>query len=177
MVAGSVVFILVAAVIVLIRSYKRCPKNKIMVVFRLVGSPETTIIQEGGTFVIPFLKAREYISLDPMTIELDMDMFIKDMDTKAKPRAVFTVRVSTKPDIIGNAAERLLGLPIVEITLKVKDIITGQVRTQIGGKTAAYFNSDRLQLVEDILACANHELAKVGIEIIEADIPQLIAQE
>lgn len=168
---GIAAIILVVAVIVLVRSYKQCPKNMIMVIS---GGGETTIIQKGGAFVNPIFKKHEFISLEPMTIKLDMDKFVNDIDSKATPRAVFTARVSTKPDMINNAVERFLGSPIVKITSTLEDVLSGQMRLQIAEKTAAY---DRFQLAEDILASANLELAKAGIEIIEADIPQLIAQE
>ena len=76
-----------------------------------------------------------------------------------------------------NAAEHLLGLPERDICSMVEDIIFGQVRLQIAGKTAAYINSNRLELIDDILACTNRELAKTGIEILKADIPRLIPAE
>ena len=174
---GILAVAIVVAIIVLIVQYKRCPKNKIMVIYGLTEGSRPIIIQGRGAFVKPIVQAHEYISLDPMTIELDLDLFVKDLDAKATPQAVFTFAVCTRPEVIDNAAERLLGLPERDISSKAQDIIFGQVRLQIAGKTAAYINSNRLELIDDILACTNRELAKIGIEILKADIPRLIPAE
>ncbi len=168
---------IVGAIIVVIVQYKRCPKNKLMVIYGQTPGGRPIIIQGGGAFVKPIVQGHEYIPLDPMTIELDLDLFVKDLDAKATPRAVFTFAVSTRPDVIMNAAEHLLGLPERDICLQAEEIIFGQVRLQIAGKTATYINSNRLELIDDILACTDRELAKIGIKILKADIPRLIPAE
>jgi flotillin len=177
MYGGAFVVAIVVAVIALIRQYKRCPKNKIMVIYGLTGSSPPIIIQGGGAFVKPVFQAHEYISLEPMTLELDMNQVVRDLDAKATQPAVFTIAVCTKPDVVINAVERLIGLPERDICSKVEDIAYGQLRMQLADKTAAYINSNRLELMNDISACANKELAKIGIKVTNIVIPRMIPGE
>ncbi len=55
----------------------------------------------------------------------------------------FTVGISTEPGVMQNAAERLLGLKLIEIQELAKDIIFGQLRLIIATMDIEEINSDR----------------------------------
>ena len=79
-------FILIGVIVVLILStfmfivsrYRRCPSDKIMVIYGKVGSSKdgTAIsarcIHGGAAFIWPVFQAYEYMDLTPMSISVDL---------------------------------------------------------------------------------------------------------
>ena len=57
----------------LVKRYRRCPSNKILVIYGRVGKDKSAIcIHGGGTFVWPLIQDSQFLSLEPMTIEINL---------------------------------------------------------------------------------------------------------
>ncbi len=55
------------------KQYKRCPSNKILVIYGRIGADRAAkCIHGGGTFVIPLIQDYSFLSLDPITIEIEL---------------------------------------------------------------------------------------------------------
>ena len=57
--------------IFMVKRYRRCPSNRVLVVYGKVGGSKTArCIHGGGVMVWPVIQDYVYMSLEPMTIEI-----------------------------------------------------------------------------------------------------------
>lgn len=154
--------------------YKRCPSNKILVVYGKVGGNRSAkCYHGGGAFIWPVIQDYAYLDLTPIPIEIELHGALSKQNIRINTPSTFTVGISTRPDIMLNAAERLLGLTEEEIRTQAIDIILGQMRLVIATLTIEEINQDRerfLQLVNEHVAT---ELHKIGLELINVNIKDI----
>lgn len=163
--------ILLFAAIFVSKQYKRCPSNKILVIFGKVGTGKSAnCIHGGGAFVIPLLQDFTYLSLEPITIEIDLRSALSKKNIRVNVPSTFTVGISTKTNIMTNAAERLLGLSIGEISNQAQDIILGQMRLVIATLAIEEINQDREKFLDLVNTNVNVELNKIGLDVINVNI-------
>ena len=171
-VAGAL--ILVAVFVFIANQYKRCPSNKIIVVYGKTGGERTAkCVHGGGTFIIPLIQDYGVLSLEPMTTDIDLKGALSKGNIRVAVPSTFTFGVSTEPTIMINAAERLLGLSRAEVITQASDIILGQLRLAIATLSIEEINQDREKFLEQINANVNTELKKIGLEIINVNIKDI----
>ncbi len=165
------VIIILFAAIFLSKQYKRCPSNKILVVFgKVSGEKAARCIHGGGAFIVPLLQDYTYLSLEPITIEIDLKGALSKKNIRVNVPSTFTVGISTKPNIMTNAAERLLGLSIADISGQAQDIILGQMRLVIATLAIEEINQDREKFLDLVNTNVNLELNKIGLDVINVNI-------
>ena len=173
--------LLVAAALILIavfsfiaNQYKRCPSNKIIVVYGKTGGERTAkCVHGGGTFIIPLIQDYGVLSLEPMTTDIDLKGALSKGNIRVAVPSTFTFGISTEPSIMINAAERLLGLSRADVIAQASDIILGQLRLAIATLSIEEINQDREKFLEQINANVNTELKKIGLEIINVNIKDI----
>ena len=154
--------------------YKRCPSNKIIVVYGKTGGERTAkCVHGGGTFIIPLIQDYGVLSLEPMTTDIDLRGALSKGNIRVAVPSTFTFGISTEPTIMINAAERLLGLSRAEVITQASDIILGQLRLAIATLSIEEINQDREKFLEQINANVNTELKKIGLEIINVNIKDI----
>jgi flotillin len=165
------VLVVLSALIFVAKRYKRCPSNKILVVFGNVGGSKTAkCVHGGGTFVIPLIQGYDYLLLEPMTTEIDLKGALSKKNIRVNVPATFTFGISIAPELMQNAAERLLDLEREEIIAHANDIILGQLRLVIATLSIEEINQDREKFLEQINANVDIELNKIGLEVINVNI-------
>ena len=173
-VGGIFVLCLIAVVLFIANQYKRCPSNKIIVVYGKTGGSSTArCIHGGGTFVIPLIQDYGVLSLEPMTTDIDLKGALSKGNIRVAVPATFTFGISTRNNIMINAAERLLGLSKHDIITQASDIILGQLRLAIATLSIEEINQDREKFLEQINSNVNPELNKIGLEIINVNIKDI----
>ena len=171
---GVPALILIAALIFVANQYKRCPSNKVIVVYGKTGGTSTAkCVHGGGTFIIPLIQDYGVLSLEPMTTDIDLKGALSKGNIRVAVPSTFTFGISTKDSIMINAAERLLGLSKSDIIVQASDIILGQLRLAIATLTIEEINQDREKFLEQINANVNTELNKIGLEIINVNIKDI----
>ena len=172
LVTGALILIAVFAFIA--NQYKRCPSNKIIVVYGKTGGERTAkCVHGGGTFIIPLIQDYGVLSLEPMTTDIDLKGALSKGNIRVAVPSTFTFGISTDPTIMINAAERLLGLSRTEVITQASDIILGQLRLAIATLSIEEINQDREKFLEQINANVNTELKKIGLEIINVNIKDI----
>ncbi|MDD4291249.1 MAG: SPFH domain-containing protein [Clostridia bacterium] len=183
---GAVIGIIVAIVVVvftfilLIASrYRKCPSDKIMVVYGKVGSNKdgsarsAKCIHGGAAFVWPFFQGYQYMDLTPISIMVDLKNALSRQNIRIDVPSTFTIGISTETGIMQNAAERLLGLKFVEIQDLAKDIIFGQMRLIIATMEIEEINTDRDKFLEQVSRNVETELKKIGLRLINVNITDI----
>ena len=165
-----VVFVMVAAVI---RRYRRCPSDKILVVYGKTGGGSAKCIHGGGKFVWPIIQDYAYLSLTPISIDANRTNALSKQNIRVDVPCRFTVGISTESDSMNNAAERLLGLSANEIQELARDILFGQLRLVIATMSIEEINSDRDKFLEAISKNVEVELKKIGLRLINVNVTDI----
>ena len=112
--------------------YKRCPSDRLLVVYgKVAGGKSANCYHGGAAFIWPVIQGYQWLDLTPLPIDIRLEGALSKQNIRVNTPSTFTVGVSTEPGVMENAAERLLGLGLVEIKELAKDIIFGQMRVVI----------------------------------------------
>ena len=164
-------FIIVAA---LLNRYRRCPSDKILVIYGTTANGGSAkCVHGGGAFVWPIVQDYAYLSLRPISIEANLTNALSRQNIRVDVPCRFTVGISTEGDSMNNAAERLLGLTPNEIQDMARDILFGQLRLVIASMSIEELNSDRDKFQENIMKNVEIELKKVGLKLINVNVTDI----
>ncbi len=170
----AILVVIFGTFIFLASRYKRCPSDKILVIYGRVGQNQSAeCIHGGGTLVWPLIQDYAYMDLTPMTINIPLQNALSFQNIRINVPSTFTVGVSTEPGIMNNAAERLLHLPAEEIEEMAKEIIFGQLRLTVASLTIEQINQDREKFLEEIKTNVAPELNKIGLYLINVNITDI----
>ena len=173
--AGAIILIVAFFMMLLVRQYRRCPSNRVLVVYgRVAGERAAKCLHGGGTFIIPLLQSFDYLNLEPMTIEIELTSALSKKNIRVNVPSTFTIGISTEPDIMNNAAERLLGLADGEIAAQARDIILGQMRLVIATLSIEEINQDREKFLDLVNKNVSTEVNKIGLELINVNIRDIM---
>ena len=165
-----VFFIIIAG---LIARYKRCPSDKILVVYGKTGGTSAKCIHGGGAFIWPVIQDYAYLDLKPISIEANLTNALSRQNIRVDVPCRFTIAISTEADSMNNAAERLLGLAPEQIQELSKDILFGQLRLVIATMTIEEINSDRDKFLDNISKNVDTELKKIGLKLINVNVTDI----
>jgi flotillin len=168
-VLGVILFVVV--VLTMISRYRMCPPDRVLVVYGKIRQGQSSRCYHGGsTFVLPILQSYAYLDLTPINIELELKGALSSQNIRIDAPASFTIGVSTDPEVMQNAATRLLGRTLDEIQQLAGEIIMGQMRVVFASMTIEEINSDREKLISSITKGVEVELHKVGLKMINGNI-------
>jgi flotillin len=174
-----IIVIIVAAVVIfsgisaLVSRYKRCPSDKILVVYGKTGGTSAKCIHGGGAFIWPVIQDYAYLDLKPISIEANLTNALSRQNIRVDVPCRFTIAISTESDSMNNAAERLLGLVPDQIQELSKDILFGQLRLVIATMTIEEINSDRDKFLDNISKNVDTELKKIGLKLINVNVTDI----
>ena len=168
------VIVAIVLVISIINRYRRCPSDKILVVYGTTGNKGSAkCIHGGGTFVWPIIQDYAYLSLTPISIDANLTNALSRQNIRVDVPSRFTVGISTDPDYMNAAAERLLGLTPGQIQELARDILFGQLRLVIATMSIEELNNDRDKFLEAISANVEVELKKIGLRLINVNVTDI----
>ena len=173
------IVLLISLFLVLLSRYKRCPSDKIMVIYGKVGqnkdgsSKSSRCIHGGAAFVWPIIQAHQYLDLTPISIQVDLTNALSRQNIRIDVPSRFTVGISTEQGVMQNAAERLLGLSLTAVQELSKDIIFGQLRLIIATMDIEEINTDRDKFLEAVSRNVETELKKIGLRLINVNVTDI----
>ncbi len=172
-IVAIVVFLLGTAALLFSR-YKMCPSDKILIVYGKVGAGRSAkCIHGGATFVMPVIQSCAFMDLNPINIDVPLKGALSSQNIRVDVPSSFIVGISTQPEIMQNAASRLLGRTREDIRNLASEIIMGQMRVVIASLTIEEINADREKLIKGITGGVDVELHKVGLYLINANITDI----
>ena len=154
--------------------FKRCPSNRILVIYGMAGKGQAVkCYHGGGTFVWPLIQDCDYLNLEPIQIEIPLRGALSSENIRVNVPSVFTVAIGTTPEVMNNAAIRLLGLKRVDIEKQAQEIIFGQLRQVIASMRIEDINKDRDTFLSHVQNSLEPELKKIGLVLINVNITDL----
>ena len=171
-----VVFVSLAAIL---KRYKRCPSDKILVIYGKTGKNKEGAISSarcihgGAAFVGPVVQDFAFLELKPISIECNLTNALSKQNIRVDVPCRFTVGISTEPEVMTNAAERLLGLSVDSIQNIATDILFGQLRLVIATMDIEEINADRDKFLASVSANVEAELRKIGLKLINVNVTDI----
>ncbi len=179
----SLILIIVAVIFVtfaaILKRYRRCPSDKVMVIYGKTGKNKSGSISSarcihgGAAFVWPVFQDYAFLDLKPISIECNLTNALSKQNIRVDVPCRFTVGISTEPDSMTNAAERLLGLSIDNIQNIATDILFGQLRLVIATMDIEEINSDRDKFLVAVSQNVEAELRKIGLKLINVNVTDI----
>ncbi|MFZ4773029.1 MAG: flotillin family protein [Chlamydiia bacterium] len=158
----------------LIKLYQRCPSNKILVIYGRVGLNKTLQCHHGGGQIIwPLIQGHAFLDLTPKTIHISLRGALSQQNIRVNIPSTFTVALGVTPEIMKNAAVRLLDLDQKGIESMATEIITGQLRLTIASLRIEEINQDRERFLEAIKDNIEEELHKIGFTLLNVNITDI----
>lgn len=162
----------------LLKRYKRCPSDRILVVYGKVGkgtggSSSSKTIHGGAAFIWPIIQDYAFLDLTPISIEVNLTNALSLQNIRVDVPSRFTVGITTDPELMGNAAERLLGLDQAQIYELSKDIIFGQLRLVIATMEIEEINTNRDKFLANVASNVENELKKIGLKLINVNVTDI----
>ncbi len=167
----GVAFVTLAAIL---RRYRRCPSDKILVIYGKTGHRSSArCIHGGAAFIWPVFQDFAYLDLKPISIECNLQNALSKQNIRVDVPCRFTVGIGTEPEVMTNAAERLLGLHPDGIQNIATDILFGQLRLVIATMDIEEINSDRDKFLASVSANVEAELRKIGLKLINVNVTDI----
>ena len=172
----AVVFVTFTAIL---RRYKRCPSDKILVIYGKTGKNKeggissARCIHGGASFIWPVFQSYAFLDLTPISIECNLTNALSKQNIRVDVPCRFTVGISTEPENMTNAAERLLGLTTEQIQNIATDILFGQLRLVIATMDIEEINADRDKFLANVSTNVEAELRKIGLKLINVNVTDI----
>jgi flotillin len=170
---GLLLFIF-ATIFFLAKLYRRCPSNKVLVIYGRMGGHKTVQCSHGGgTFIWPLIQGYAFLDLTPRTIHIPLKGALSHQNIRVNVPSTFTVAVGITPDIMHNAAVRVLDLDQKGIESMATEIIIGQLRLTVASLRIEEINQDRERFLEAIKNNIEPELHKIGLTLLNVNITDI----
>ena len=174
-----VVVVLFVTLSAILKRYRRCPSDKILVIYGKTGKNATGSISSarcihgGAAFIWPVFQDYAFLDLKPISIECNLTNALSKQNIRVDVPCRFTVGISTEPENMTNAAERLLGLSIESIQNIATDILFGQLRLVIATMDIEEINADRDKFLANVSTNVEAELRKIGLKLINVNVTDI----
>ena len=175
LILGLILAVAVLAMMVTMASrYRRCPSNKVLVIYGKTGSGAARCIHGGAALVWPLFQAYEYLDLEPFVVSIDLANALSQENIRVSVPTTVTAAISNQPGIMENAAVRLLGLSRKDIEDQAQDIILGQMRAVMATMQIEEINRDRQAFMGKVNEAVSGEIEKIGLSLINVNIRDIV---
>ena len=101
-----VVVVLFVILLGLLSRYRKCPSDKVLVIYGKVGtdkggqSRSAKCIHGGAAFIVPVLQSYQYMDLTPISIIVDLKNALSKQNIRVDVPSRFTVGISTEMGVM-----------------------------------------------------------------------------
>ncbi len=162
--------IVIGVVMMFVSRYKRCPSNRILVIYGKTGQGAAKCVHGGAAFIWPLIQAYDYLDLEPFVVPIDLSNALSRENIRVTVPTTVTAAISNRPGVMQNAAIRLLSLSRTQIQDQAQDIILGQMRAVIATMKIEEINQDRQAFLSKVNDAVSGELEKIGLALINVNI-------
>ena len=108
-----------------------------------------------------------------MQIDCKLTGALSAQNIRVDVPTTITVAISTDPEVMQNAAERMLGLTMDDKQNLITDVVYGQMRLVIADMTIEELNSDRDKFLSKVKDNIDTELRKFGLYLMNINISDI----
>jgi flotillin len=120
----------------------------------------------GGRAVrIPIVETVKRMNVTTMPVRVEVRNAYAKGGTPLNIQAIANVKISTDPDVVGNAIERFLDRDRSELTRVARETLEGYLRGVVATLTPEELNEDRLSFAQRIASDVSRDLSKLGLQL------------
>lgn len=174
-VSAILAVVIILTIIGVLLRYRRCKPNQVLVVYGKTGGEKKSakLYHGGAAFVLPIIQSYDVLSMEPMQIDCKLTGALSSQNIRVDVPTTITVAISTNPEIMQNAAERLLGMDTESTENLITDNVYGQMRLIIAEMTIEKLNSDRDEFLDKARKNIDNELNKLGLYLLNINISDI----
>ena len=174
--AAILVAVILLTFIGILSRYRKCKSDEVLVVYGKTGGDKKSakLYHGGAAFVWPIIQGYEFLSMKPMQIECKLTGALSAQNIRVDVPTTITVAISTDPEVMQNAAERMLGLTMDDKQNLITDVVYGQMRMVIADMTIEELNSDRDKFLAKVKDNIDTELRKFGLYLMNINISDIL---
>src|SRR6185436_14779705 len=167
----AVVLALIIAAALLSSNYLKVSPNVVAVLSgrkRKTADGRTVgyrMVRGGAALRIPLLEKVEYLSLNVMTIPLEIKRAYTSQGVPVSVKAVANVKIRGDETSLHAAAERFLSMTMPQVQQVIFQTLEGHLRSILGNLTVEEVNSDRQSFAQKLTSEATSDLEKMGLGI------------
>ena len=92
---AGIVALLVVTFVAFLSRYRRCPSDRVLVVYGRVGTGRSARCLHGGAaFVWPVIQDYQYLELRPMSIDIQLNNALSKQNIRVSVPSTFTIGVN-----------------------------------------------------------------------------------
>lgn len=178
---GAVIALVLVALII-IKRYRIAKPDEAIIVTGRRGKSKTPqglegdisgqkVVTGGGVFVLPFIQKSYALSLHSRRLTITTEAQTTDGIT-IQAQAVAVVKVGGSQEMIRAAAQRFLS-NANEIDSSTQEVLSGSLRSIIGGLTVLQIIRDRAVVAQNVLEAAEEALTKQGLVVDTLQIQEI----
>lgn len=172
--AAILVAVVVIAFVGILSRYRKCKSDEVLVVYgKTSGTKSAKLYHGGAAFVWPIVQGYDFLSMKPMQIDCKLTGALSAQNIRVDVPTTITVAISTDPEVMQNAAERMLGLSLDDKQNLITDVVYGQMRLVIADMTIEELNSDRDKFLSKVKDNIDTELRKFGLYLMNINISDI----
>lgn len=173
--AGILIAVILLTFFAILSRYRKCKSDEVLVVYGKTGGEKKSakLYHGGAAFVWPIIQGYEFLSMKPMQIDCKLTGALSAQNIRVDVPTTITVAISTDPDVMQNAAERMLGLSVDDKQNLITDVVYGQMRLVIADMTIEELNSDRDKFLSKVRDNIDTELRKFGLYLMNINISDI----
>ena len=171
---ASIVGALILIAIIIKRIIYICPPNEVLIFSgahrKIVGDDADRtvgyrVVQGGRGLRIPLIEVVDRMNLTNNVIELRVQGAYSRGGIPLNVQGVANVKVSSKSAQLANAIERFLSMSREQIMAIARETLEGNLRGVLSTLTPEEVNQDREKFAGELLHEADHDLARLGLEL------------
>ncbi len=169
--AAAIVFVLMIVLWLISSNYIKVPPNEAAVFSgrkRKLGDGRTVgyrVVRGGAALRIPLLEKVDYLSLNLITIPLEIRRAYTVKGVPVSVKAVANVKIKGDDLSLQAASERFLGMTPPELQKVIFQTLEGHLRAILGTLTVEEINNDRQSFAQKLTSEAATDLERMGIGV------------
>lgn len=174
---------LLCAMVLFAKNYVKVPPSSVAVFYgrkhRIVDESGNTstvgfrVVRGGAALRLPVLEKVAYLSLNVLSIPLEIERAYTREGVPVTVDAVANVKIASDDVSLRAAAERFLGMDPKEIRGVIFQTLEGHLRAILGNLTVEEINTDRQAFAEKMVGEAAVDLKRMGVGIDILTIQQI----
>jgi flotillin len=135
------------------------------------------LVKGGAALRIPLLEKVDYLSLNLMTIPLEIRRAYTLKGVPVSIKAVANIKIKSDDISLQAAAERFLGMSSQEVQKVIFQTLEGHLRAILGTLTVEEINNDRQSFAQKLTTEATSDLERMGIGVDVLTIQEISDEE
>ncbi|BAZ33472.1 band 7 protein (plasmid) [Cylindrospermum sp. NIES-4074] len=123
------------------------------------------VLAGGRAIRIPILETIKRMDVTTIPVRVEVRNAYAKGGTPLNIQAIANVKISTDPEVVGNAIERFLDRDRSELTRVARENLEGYLRGVVATLTPEELNEDRLRFAQRIASDVSRDLTKLGLQL------------